>query len=268
MLERRVIAGQQSWVTTDTLAAAVLSAQPGNTVRTEVTEQVIRGHTTGKVSVVHDLRGPHIAAQVRALTVQTEPALVIGMAAVRAVVQLRHWAEGKLRALRLQPRSHSGAAPWPTHYELEEDTEDSLYREPAVGRIQTQDRALAAALTVCGFPLVDQASGSWFISGLHKPLRDYATPQQAHQQPAALVQRAEPLNELGTRQLAIQQTEPEHPMCHAIICAWRYLYLRHRIDHGTRIIHIQPNPGSALCAMVSSDATGTVMDRVQRHFRL
>ncbi len=263
-MQTKAIAGQKSWVTGDTITAAALSALPGNTIRTEVTEEVVRGGSTGRVCVMHDILGPYVEAQARVLTARDAAPrhpLLVGMLAVHAVLHLRQWIRGKHSSLCLAARTEHGL------WGLQPGSIDPMHALHS-GRIQTRDIAVAAALTVCGFAPLDYAGEVFTLSSTGLPIADYITAQPCTPAPAALVQRAETRNELGTRMLSVQLTEPQHPMSIAVAAAWRYRYLRHLIETGPRIIHLRPYVGAALCALVASDATGRVMDKVERHFRL
>lgn len=135
----------------------------------------------------------------------------------------------------------------------EEDSRLMLARD----LVQTTDLPLAAAMGAIGVPVVrfDGGQGS----------RRYVMPNQGldttQRASADLMRRAV----AGKLDLALESTEPQHPLCAAYQASYALGRLNAHMKGHYRCIVLKA-PGSQKRALVTENATNRVMDKVQKHF--
>lgn len=133
--------------------------------------------------------------------------------------------------------------------------------------IQLADLSLAAALGTLGIPVI-RITGS-------KGSRMYTLPRYGHEltiHPSSevrkwdahvLAQRATP----GQLELRLELDEPSHPVVAAYNCRHVYNQLRRHLGQTGKLVLIR-DPQTMRAAYVSENASGRVLDRVQRHMRV
>lgn len=151
-----------------------------------------------------------------------------------------------------------GAQAW--HYEPgEEDARLRLLPGP-----RTNDLPLVAACGVVGIPVVDieGEDGRRFYRLAVRGLRSVELPQPEWET-VRLIRRQEP----GKPALALEQSEPQHPLCTAYQGAYSYAVLLAHCKRLTRNVLIK-DPHSRRRALIPENPSADLLEDVRRHFKI
>jgi hypothetical protein len=152
------------------------------------------------------------------------------------------------------------SAPGAWHYEPgEEDARLRLLPGP-----RTNDLPLAAACGVIGIPVVDIEGehGRRLYRLAERGLRSVELPQPEWET-VRLIRRQEP----GKPALALEQHEPQHPLCTAYQGAYSYAVLLAHCKRLTRNVLIK-DPHSRRRALIPENPSADLLADVRRHFKI
>jgi hypothetical protein len=251
-----------SWSTKSTALAAAFGAC-GFPIRTNVTEIIelrpafkLRFFIAAQSQWLARERNPLREAHLTGELVKADP-LHPFLQALRAAHNYAVLLGVQKTGTRVRLAQVPDAQAW--HYAPgEEDARLRLMPGP-----RTNDLPLAAACGVVGIPVVDieGEQGRRLYRLAARGLRSIELPQPEWET-LHLIRRQQP----GKPALALEQSEPQHPLCAAYQAAHDFVKLTKHLKHRHPRAVILRAPGSHRRALVMEHASDRVLDKVRRHF--
>lgn len=262
-----------AWSTHSAKVAAALNAL-GFPVEINITERAEGDQLTGQVLVQFSLFEPNVYVPDAKLnpmvrgwesgalaTAHPMHPFLVGLRACNAYDEVQKVIHGG-RLMRLE---YGPGEAWTRYVPGDESP---AMRMPATAA-ETDDLNLVCALSVLGFPVIGirgEPGAHWFrLPQFGHPLRNAAgewhQPDLVH-----LARRATP----GRLDLALEQTEPHHPLIAAYNAKHVHgqLLRRLRQRHSARTIAVSPRKWTGRYAFISEGASNRVLDSIQAHLKL